>query len=689
MTKHLPATGLLVAAILAASTCAMAQKKYDVGASDTEIKIGNIMPYSGPASAYGVIGKVEEAYFKMINERGGINGRKINFISYDDGYSPPKAVERARTLVESDEVLLIFGSLGTPSNSAIQRYMNDKNVPQLFVATGATKFSDPKQFPWTMGWQANYQSESRVYVKYLLSNKPDAKIAVLYQNDDYGKDMLKGLRDGLGSRAASMIVALEGYEISEQSVRPRIVNLQSSGADVFFSFTTPKFAALALKEVAQVGWSPMYFQSSVGSSVASVLKPAGFENAQGIYSAAFAKDGADSRWASDEGMKRFYSFLAKYAPDANRADGSVVYGYGQAQTIVQVLKQAGDDLTRKNIMRQAANLKYFVPDTLLPGVKINTGPMDFHPIEQLQLMEFKGESWVLKGPVINSDLSGHLPSGNAVSAPVARAPVVSNPPGSANLTSQPPSPTVLPSMRSSKDLNSRRIALVIGNSNYRNVPALVNPQNDAKLVAEALSRSGFNLVTLKMNLDKDSLVSELRAFAQQAETADWSVVYYAGHGMEVGGVNYLIPVDARILTDRDISFEALPLDQVLNAAERAKRLRLVILDACRDNPFANQMKRTMSVASRSVSRGLTTVEPEAGTLVVYAAKDGEIALDGNGTNSPFALAFVKNLQTPGLEVRRMFDFVRDDVMDVTQRRQKPFSYGSISGRDDFYFVSAK
>ena len=385
---------------------ALAQKKYDTGATDTEIKLGNIMPYSGPASAYGVIGKIEDAYFKMINEQGGINGRKINFITYDDSYSPPKAVEQARKLVESDEVLLLFGPLGTPSNSAIQKYANSKKVPQLFVATGATKFGDPKNFPWTMGWQPPYQSEGRIYAKYLLKEKPDAKIAIMYQNDDFGKDLLKGLKDGLGDKASSMIVAEESYEVSEPTIDSHIVKLKSTGADVYFSMTTPKFAAQSIKKVAEIGWKPMYFQSNVGSSVGSVLQPAGFENAQGILSAAYAKDGADSQWDNDEGMKKFYAFLAKYAPEANKADGSVVFGYGQAQTMVQVLKQAGDNLTRENIMKQAASLKDFAPDTLLPGVKINTSATDFYPIEQLQMMRFKDQKWDLFGPVIGGEIGG-------------------------------------------------------------------------------------------------------------------------------------------------------------------------------------------------------------------------------------------------------------------------------------------
>jgi branched-chain amino acid transport system substrate-binding protein len=395
---------------LAFGTCAInpvfAQKKYDTGATDTEIKIGNIMPYSGPASAYGIIGTVEAAYFKMINEQGGINGRKINFITYDDGYSPPKAVEQARKLVESDEVLFLASPLGTASNSAIQKYMNAKKVPQLFVSTGATKFGEHKNFAWTMGWQPSYQSEGRIYAAYVLKEKPDAKIAIMYQNDDFGKDLLKGLKDGLGDKAATMIVGEESYEVSEPTIDSHIVKLRSTGADVYFSMTTPKFAAQSIKKVAEIGWKTMYFQSNVGASVGSVLKPAGFENAQGIMSAAYAKDGADPQWDNDPGMMKFYAFLAKYAPEANKADGSVVFGYGHAQTVVQVLKQAGDELTRANIMKQAASLKDFAPDTLLPGIKIDTSQTDFYPIEQLQMMRFKGEKWDLFGDIIAGKVGG-------------------------------------------------------------------------------------------------------------------------------------------------------------------------------------------------------------------------------------------------------------------------------------------
>jgi branched-chain amino acid transport system substrate-binding protein len=402
--QRIAAFSTAVIAFAAINGGALAQKKYDTGASDTEIKIGNIMPYSGPASAYGVIGKTEEAYFKKINAEGGINGRKINFISYDDSYSPPKAVEQARKLVESDEVLVVFNPLGTPSNSAIQKYLNSKKVPQLFVATGATKWNDPKEFPWTIGWQPSYQSEARIYAKYLMKEKPDGKIAVMYQNDDFGKDYLKGLKDGLGAKA-SMIIAEESYETSEPTIDNHIVKLKATGADVFLSITTPKFAAQAIKKIAEIEWKPLHIVSNVSASVGGVIKPAGFENAQGILSAAYAKDGADSQWDNDPGMKKLFAFLEKYYPEGNKLDGSVVYGYGAAQTLVKVIEMCGDNLTRENVMKQAASLKDFTPDTMLPGVKINTTATDFAPIEQLQMMRFKGEKWDLFGDIISGELS--------------------------------------------------------------------------------------------------------------------------------------------------------------------------------------------------------------------------------------------------------------------------------------------
>ena len=407
-------TGLRTAALAAAVTLclsalclpdgALAQKKYDTGASDTEIKIGNITPYSGPASAYGVIGKTEQAFFDKINAEGGINGRKIKFLSYDDGYSPPKAVEQARKLVEDDGVLLIFNPLGTPSNSAIRTYMNGKKVPQLFVATGASKWNDPKEFPWTMGWQPSYQIEAQIYAKYILKHKPDAKIGVLYQNDDFGKDYLKGLKEGLGPKA-SMITAEESYETTEPTVDGHVVKLKAAGVDVFISVTTPKFAAQTIKKLAEIDWHPLHIVSNVSTSVGGVIRPAGYENSQGLLSAQYAKDGADPQWDNDPGMKKFLAFLAKYYPEGNRLDGSTVFGYGVAQTLAKVLQMCGDDLTRENVMRQAASLKDFEPDTLLPGIKINTSPTDFAPIKQLQMMRFKGEKWDLFGDIISSGMS--------------------------------------------------------------------------------------------------------------------------------------------------------------------------------------------------------------------------------------------------------------------------------------------
>ena len=395
-----------VLALAAASSPTFAQSKYDTGATGSEIKIGNIMPYSGPASAYGVIGRTEAAYFNMINAEGGITGRKINFISYDDGYSPPKTVEQARKLVESDEVLFIFNSLGTPPNSAIQKYMNQKKVPQLFVATGATKWDDPKNFPWTMGWQPNYQSESRIYAKYILKNYPNAKIAVLYQNDDYGKDYVKGLKDGLGAKAASMIVAQESYETTEPTIDSHTVTLKSSGADIFFNVTTPKFAAQAIKKLAEIEWHPVHFLNNVSSSIGSVMKPAGFGNSQGIISSTYLKDPTDPQWKDDPAVKAWNAFLDKYYPDANRTDANMMYAYIVSEGLVHVLKACGNDLTRANVMKQAASLKDFEPAGLLPGVKVNTSPTDFAPISQLQLMRFKGETWERFGNVISSDVGG-------------------------------------------------------------------------------------------------------------------------------------------------------------------------------------------------------------------------------------------------------------------------------------------
>ena len=405
-TSRLVTAAAAFAFVAATSSGALAQKKYDTGATDTEIKIGGIMPYSGPASAYGVIGKTQTAYFNKINAEGGINGRKIVFLSYDDGYSPPKAVEQARKLVESDEVLLIFNPLGTPSNTAIQKYMNAKKVPQLFVATGATKWNDPKEFPWTMGWQPNYQSEGRIYAKFLMKEKPAGKIGILYQNDDFGKDVLKGLKDGLGAKGASMIIAEEPYETSVPTVDSQIVALKSKGADVFVSITTPKFGAQSIKKVAELQWKPLFILNNVASSTGSVIKPAGFENAQGVISATYGKDPTDPQWKDDPGVKNFDAFLAKYFPEGNRADSSVAYGYSSAQTLVHVLKACGDNLTRENVMKQAASIKDLQQEMGLPGIKLNTSATDFAPIEQLQMMRFTGERWELFGPIISGEVGG-------------------------------------------------------------------------------------------------------------------------------------------------------------------------------------------------------------------------------------------------------------------------------------------
>jgi branched-chain amino acid transport system substrate-binding protein len=380
----------------------LAQKKYDPGASDTEIKIGNTNPYSGPASAYGAIGKSIAAYFKMVNEQGGINGRKVNFISYDDGYSPPRTVEMARKLVEQDQVLFVFQTLGTPSNTAIHKYMNMKKVPQMHVATGATKWNDPKQHPWTMGWQPNYQTEAKVYARHILQTKPDAKIAVLYQNDDYGKDYLKGFKDGLGDKA-KMIVAEASYEVSEPTVDSQVVQLQSSGANVFFNITTPKFAAQAIRKAYDIGWKPVHYLNNVSTSVGSVLTPAGLEKSQGLITTAYLKDPTDKHWDNDAAVNKWREFMKKYHPEGNVNDSFNIYGYSVAATLHQVLKQCGDNLTHENVMRQAANMKDFRVDTLLPKINISTSANDFAPIEAVQLQRFNGKQWELFGEVLSSD----------------------------------------------------------------------------------------------------------------------------------------------------------------------------------------------------------------------------------------------------------------------------------------------
>jgi len=400
-------TGIAVAlpALLLASILALAPavaKNYGPGASDTEIKIGQTMPYSGPASAYGVIGKAELGVLAKVNEEGGINGRKIKLLSLDDGYSPPRTVEQTRKLVEEEQVLFIYQSLGTPPNTAIQKYMNAKKVPQVFVATGATKWGDPEHFPWTMGWQPNYQTESRAYAAYILKHHPNAKIAILFQNDDYGKDYVKGMKDGLGEKGKSMIVAEVSYEVTDPTIDSQIVSLQASGADTFFNVTTPKFAAQAIRKSFDIGWKPLHFLNLVSASIASVLQPAGLEKSTGLISAVYLKDPSDPEWKNDKEVQAYFAWAKKYVPEANPADPFLAYGYASAYTLVQMLKQCGDDLTRENIMRQAASLKDVEVPMLLPGIKINTSPTDFYPIEQLQLQRFDGKKWIRFGDLIDA-----------------------------------------------------------------------------------------------------------------------------------------------------------------------------------------------------------------------------------------------------------------------------------------------
>jgi branched-chain amino acid transport system substrate-binding protein len=394
------ALAILVAASIASA--ASAQKKYDPGATDTEIKIGNIMPYSGPASAYATIGKTEDAYFKKINAEGGINGRKISFISYDDGYSPPKTVEQARKLVEADEVLLIFNPLGTPGNSAIQKYMNAKKVPQIFVSSGAAKWNDPKNFPWTIGWQPSYQVEARIYAAYILKNYPGKTIGVLYQNDDFGKDYVIGLREGLGDQAGKLIIIEASYETSAPTVDSQVVQIKTANPDIFINVATPKFAAQAIKKVAELAWHPVHFLTNVSVSVGGVMKPAGYENDQGILSASYLKDPKDPQWKNDPAMNEWRAFMTKWYPEGDQEDASTTFGYGVAKGLEQVLRQCKDDLTRENVMRQAANLNFEI-GVYLPGTKIKTSPTDFAPLEQLQMMRFKGETWELFGPIMSGE----------------------------------------------------------------------------------------------------------------------------------------------------------------------------------------------------------------------------------------------------------------------------------------------
>src|SRR6476646_7998159 len=393
------ATGAALAIALSASP-ALAQKKYDTGATDTEIKIGQTNPFSGPASSYATIGKTQAAYIKMINDQGGVNGRKINLIQYDDAYSPPKAVEQVRKLVESDEVLLTFQLLGTPSNAAVQKYLNSKKVPQLFAATGASKFTDPKNFPWTMGYNPNYFVEGRIYGTYILKEHPNAKIGILYQNDDLGKDYINGLKAGLGDKAAKMIVAEASYEVSDPTIDSQILKINDAGADLFYSATTPKQAAQSIRKIHELNWKPVHILDINASPVSATLQPAGLEASKGVISVQYGKDPADPTWKGDAGLQKYLDFMTKYFPDGDKMNTVNTYGYSTAQLLVQVLKQCGDDLTRENVMRQAANLKDVVLDIGLPGMKINTGPNDYRVNKQLQKMKYNGERWELFGQIL-------------------------------------------------------------------------------------------------------------------------------------------------------------------------------------------------------------------------------------------------------------------------------------------------
>ena len=399
--KRTIVTGLSAAGLILAGGLAFAAGQYGPGVTDTEIKLGSTMPYSGPASSYGTIGKSEAAYFAMVNDQGGVNGRKIDFIVRDDAYSPPKTVEDIRELVEQDHVLATFNTLGTPPNSAIRAYMNDNKVPQLLVATGANKWNDPKHYPWTIGWQPSYQIEARIYARYILNNIPDAKIAVLYQNDDFGKDYLIGLREGLGDKAEKLIVATQTYETTDATIDLQVVALQGSGANVLVTAAIPKFVAQEIRKMYDIGWKPTHILSNVSTSVGTVMRPAGPEKAVGVISTAYFKDPTDPQWQDTPEYKDWLAWMKKYNTSGNVADAFTVYGYSAAQTMVAVLKQCGNDLTRENLMKQAANIHDLKLPMLLPGIVVSTSADDFAPIKQMQLMKFDGTTWKLFGPVIS------------------------------------------------------------------------------------------------------------------------------------------------------------------------------------------------------------------------------------------------------------------------------------------------
>jgi ABC-type branched-subunit amino acid transport system substrate-binding protein len=401
VNKTVRIAAIAAAAFALGATSALAQKKVnDVGATDTEIKIGNIAPYSGPASPYATIAKTEGAYFKMINESGGINGRKINFISYDDGYSPPKTVEQVRKLVESDEVFAVFQVVGTPGNSAIAKYLNQKGVPHTFVGSGATKWADPKNQPWSMGWQPNYQSEARIYSKYIQKNFPGKTVGILYQNDDFGKDYLTGFHDAFGKDYAKTIIAEVPYETTTPTVDSLVVQIKDANPDIFVTIGVNKFAAQAIKKVGELNWHPIQFLTNVAVSIPSTMKPAGLDFSQGIMSAAYLKDPLDPQWKNDPAMNEWRAFMTKWYPEGDQNDAATVFGYGAAMGMVKVLRQCGDEMTRANLMKQLANMDFDI-GIYLPGIHIKTSPTDFSPIEQLQMMRFKGESWELFGPMMD------------------------------------------------------------------------------------------------------------------------------------------------------------------------------------------------------------------------------------------------------------------------------------------------
>jgi branched-chain amino acid transport system substrate-binding protein len=396
--------GVSAATALSTSRVAFGEKKYDVGATDTEIKIGHTNPYSGPASSYSSIGKLHQAYWKMVNDTGGINGRKINFISYDDGYSPPKTVEMIRKLVEEDQVFACFNMTGTPCNTAIHKYMNQKNMPQLYIATGASKWGNPKEFPWTMGYQPDYHTEGIIYAKHILANVRDAQIGVLYQNDDYGKDYFNGMKDGLGKEAGRLVKVVT-YEATDPTVDSQIIELKNSGANVFYNVSISKFAAQAMRKAADLGWKPLQYMNNVAASVGTTMKPAGFENVQGVLTAAWLKDPTDHQWDNEQDMKEWRTFMAKYIPNGNLADGSYVYAYGVATLMRKTLEKCGDLLTRANLMRQAASHHQLHLPGLLPGITVSTSPTDFYPVQAVQLSRFKGETWELFGDVMHNESS--------------------------------------------------------------------------------------------------------------------------------------------------------------------------------------------------------------------------------------------------------------------------------------------